>query len=785
MKVSLNWLADYVVLPPVDELAKKLTFAGLEVEAIERPPHGVVAGKILESSKHPQADKLSVTKVDFGKGATQIVCGAKNYKVGDIVPVATVGTRLSNGTEIKEAELRGVKSSGMLCSERELGLSDSHEGLMILPPDTKIGAPIDRVTFEVNVTPNRPDALSHLGIAREIATLTGATLKSPQKPLIEGGAAASAKITVRIEDASRCLRYAARVIEGVKVKPSPTWMQERLKACGVRAINNLVDVTNYVMLEYGQPLHAFDLDKISGAQIVVRLPKPGEKLTTLDGKERALDAEDLLICDRDRPLALAGVMGGATSEVTDSTTRVLLECATFHPPAVRRTSKRHALRTESSHRFERGTDVGSVPAIADRAAQLIAELGGGTVLTGLVDVYPRPVAKRKIALRQARILELLGVDVPAPQTGRILQSLGFTKSGDAYEVPLWRPDVAREEDLIEELARIRGYDTIPVQLPKSLGSLQPEKPFVTVERRIRAALAGEGVDEVVNYSFVAPAELAAFGGEGGIALSNPLSAEQSVMRTTLYASLVPNVVRSVRHQASGVRFYEWAKTYRPDPRGGEGARPVAQETLEVAGVLWGLRDGARSWTSKDASVDFYDAKAAVEAVLSVLHIEAQWVAVESPWYHPRASAQVTASGTVLGTLGELHPRAARALDAPPGVYLFQLEVEKLLAVARLVPGARPLSAFPSVRRDLALVVKAELPQAQVRKLILEIGRPLLVDAQVFDVYTGAQLAPGTKNLAFALEYRSSERTLTDEEVKQAHQRIVDEVHRQLGGALRA
>jgi len=786
MKVSVEWLSDYVALPPVDELAKKLTFAGLEVEAIQRPPKGVVAGKILESVKHPQADKLSVTKVEFGRGHTQIVCGAKNYKVGDIVPVATVGTKLPNGTEIKEAELRGVKSSGMLCSARELGFSDDHEGLLILPADTKIGAPIDRVTFEVNVTPNRGDALSHLGIAREIAALTGKELKSPAKPVVESGEPAASKITVRIEDPTRCLRYAARVIEGLKVGPSPEWMKRRLEACGVRSINNLVDVTNYVMLEHGQPLHAFDLDKVAGAQIIVRLPKAGEKLTTLDGKERALDPDDLLICDKSGPTGFAGVMGGATSEVTPATTRVLLECAAFLPAAVRRTSKRHALHTESSHRFERGTDIGAVPAVVDRAAQLIAELGGGKVLKGLVDLYPKPAQPKRIVLRPKRVAELLGVEVPQEECDRILKSLGFKQGLEAWEVPFWRPDVAREEDLIEELARIRGYDTIPVKLPGGIGAMAPERAEVTVERRIRTALAGEGVDEVVNYSFVAPAELAAFGADqGAIALANPLSAEQSVMRTTLYASLVPNVVRSVRHQASGLRIYEWGRSYKPDPDGGKGARPVANETLEVAGALWGLRDRARTWTNKDATVDFYDAKAAVEAVLSALHIDASWAAFDSPWYHPRASATVSAGGVVLGTVGELHPRAARALEAPPGVFLFQLEVKRLVDNARLVPKAVPLSPYPSVRRDIALVVKAELQQAQLRALILEIGKPLLVDAQVFDVYSGTQIAQGMKNVAFALEYRSSERTLKDDEVKQAHDRIVAEVQKQLGGALRA
>jgi phenylalanyl-tRNA synthetase beta chain len=782
MKISLEWLADYVALPPAHELAKKLTFAGLEVEGIS----GVLAGKILESGKHPNADKLSVTKVDFGRGPVQIVCGAKNYKVGDIVPVATPGTVLPDGKEITVSAIRGVESNGMLCSARELGKSDDHEGLLILPPDTAIGAPMQSVTFEVNVTPNRPDALCHLGIAREVAVLTGSALKPVGKPVAEGGGTAASKISVRIDDPTRCLRYAARVIEGVKVKPSPEWMQRRLKDCGVRAINNLVDVTNYVMLEYGQPLHAFDLDKIAGAQIVVRLPKAGEKLTTLDGKERALDASDLLICDRDHALALAGVMGGATSEVTESTTRVLLECATFHPPAVRQASKRHGLHTESSHRFERGTDVAAVPQVADRAAQLIAELGGGTVLTGRVDVYPKPIAARVVPLRPSRVTEMLGVEEHVAQAERILTGLGFNRRVDGvWEVPGWRVDVTGEEDLVEELARIQGYDTIPARLPKGLGSMAPEPAAVVAERRIRTALAGEGLDEVVNYSFVAPAELAAFNAPEGIALSNPLSLEQSVMRTSMYASLVPNVVRSARHQALGVRFYEWGRTYLADAEGGKGARPVAIETLQVAGALWGLRQGGRTWTSKDAPVDFYDAKAAVEAVLEVLHIEATYEPVESPHYHPRAAAEVRSGDVRLGSLGELHPRAARRLDAPAGVFLFQLEIEALLQVAKVVPKAQPLTQYPAVLRDVALVVPLELSQEQIRRIILEVGAPLIEEATLFDVYSGEQIAAGRKNVAYALKYRAKDRTLTDQEVKDAHEKIVVEVKKRVGADLRA
>lgn len=801
MKISLNWLKDYVALPSADEVARRLTMAGLEVEAIHRPGAalaGVVVAEILSSDKHPNADKLSVTRVAMGGSEPlQVVCGAKNYKVGDKVPLATVGTKLPNGVEIKQASLRGVDSAGMLCSARELGLSEDASGLMILDPSLEPGTPIakalglDDVILELNVTPNRADALSMLGVARELSALTGAPLTKPHVKLQESSTPASSKIQIRIEDTSRCWRYAGRVIEGVQVRPSPQWMQDRLKAAGVRAINNLVDVTNYVMLEYGQPLHAFDLDRVGGAQIVVRTAKGGETLKTLDDKVRTLDAEDLLVCDAKEPLVLAGVMGGASSEVTENTTRVLLECATFQPATVRRSSKRHALKTESSHRFERGTDVSAVPEVIDRAAALIAELGGGTVLAGRVDVYPEEKQPRVVTLRAQKVADLLGVPVPMAECARILTSLGFVwLSGDdassTWRVPLGRVDVSIEEDLIEEVARVRGYEQIPLTLPRGLAALDPEPPAAIVERRIRAALAGAGLDEVVNYSFVAPAELAAFQAEAdAVALSNPLSVDQSVMRTTLYASLVPNVVRSARHQASGVRFYEWARTYRSRPNGGKDGEPVAVETLEVAGVLWGLRDGAKSWTSKDAPVDFYDARAAVEAILEALHIDGvSFEPIESPWYHPRAAAAVKKGQAVLGTLGELHPRARQRLEAPAGVFLFQLDVEALVGAAQVVPQARPLSRFPAVFRDLALVVPQPMASAEVRAVILEVGEPLVEEAQIFDVYTGPQVGEGKKNLAFALRYRSSERTLTDAEVSEAHAKIVAEVTKRLGGALR-
>ncbi len=803
MKISVKWLKEYVALPAsVEELSRRLTAVGLEIEGVERPGEGlrgVVVAQIKESVQHPNADKLSVTKVDRGgPELLQVVCGAKNFKVGDKVPLATVGTKLPNGVEIKQAALRGVDSSGMLCSAKELGLSEDSAGLLILSPELMPGTPIaealgmDDVVLEVNVTPNRPDALSHLGVAREVAVATGGSLRPPEPKLAESGAPASDKARVRIEDAARCPRYAARVIENVKIGPSPQWLQDRLKACGVRPISNVVDVTNFVLLEYGQPLHAFDLEKVAGQEIIVRTARPGEKMKTLDGKERALSPEDLLICDRDRAQALAGVMGGEDSEVSAGTTRVLLESAHFQPSSIRRTAKRHALHTEASHRFERGADLDAVVPAVDRAAALIAELAGGTVAPGRIDVYPQPQPPRRVTLRYERVERLLGVAIPEAECRRILGTLGFRSVEEGsgrttFEVPRARVDVEREEDLLEELARVHGYDNIPARLPRSLAELRPEPVAAEAERRAHQALSGVGLAEVVNYSFVPPRTLEVLGGkEQPVALLNPLSVEQSVMRTSLLPGLLENLSRSVRHQVEKVAVYELGRAYFRDPEGGQGQRPAAREVSRLAGLVWGLRAG-RSWTQKEARMDFFDAKGALEAVLQALHVEGvRFVSAEAPAYHPRACARVElADGTVLGHVGELHPRVIKALDLPRDVYAFEVDTAPLYAAARLVPAYEGLPRFPAVLRDLAVVVPLELQNEEVRRVILEVGRPLVEDALIFDVYTGKPIPEGRKNLAYAIRYRSPERTLTDAEVSEAHQRIIAEVNQRLGGALRA
>lgn len=785
MRISYQWLAEYVDgLPSPEELARRLTAVGLEVEGLERRGAelaGVVAARIVASEKHPNAEKLSVTQVDRGDGEPlQIVCGARNYQVGDVVPLATVGTVLPGGTKIEKAKLRGVESFGMLCSARELGLDADASGLLLLPRDLAPGTPIAKalqledVLLDVNVTPNRPDALSHLGIAREVAALLGRSVKLPAPRLAEGGGDASDAVRVSIEAPQKCPRYAARVIEGVKIGPSPGWLARRLEACGVRSISNVVDATNFVLLELGHPLHAFDLDRVAGHEIVVRVARPGEKLTTLDGKERALDPDDLVIADRERGSALAGVMGGGVSEIGPGTTRVLLESAWFAPQGIRRTARRHALKSEASYRFERGADPGMVLPALDRCAALIAELAGGTVRSGVVDVQASPPAPVEVRLRWARPGELLGMPVAREDVGRILTGLGFQVRGQdgegaTFGVPSWRQDVTLEEDLVEEIVRSLGYDAIPETLPR-LALATPALPGEAqgVER-LRRGLEAAGFSEAVSFSFIAPADQQAYDPAAQpVALANPISAELAVMRTGLLPSLLRAVERNLRQRVEDVRLYELARAFRRGP--GPGDEP-ADEWWELAGVLMGRRSPV-GWSVPAAPVDLYDAKAALEDVLSALAIDdVTYAARAEPWSHPRASAAVLGEReAVLGTVGELHPRVAGAFGLPRGVFAFRLDLTALLSHAELVPRYRGVPRFPAVLRDLAVVVADGVEAAEVVEAVE--AEPLVEGATLFDVYTGAPIPPGKKNLALALRYRAVDRTLTDAEVDEAHARIV-------------
>ncbi len=800
MRISLRWLAEYVPLPLPEELARRLTGAGLEVEAVERVGGGlggVVAARILSAEKHPSADRLSVVQVDAGGEPLQIVCGATNWKVGDVVALATVGAVLPGGMAIERARLRGVESSGMLCSARELGLSADASGLLVLPAGVAPGTPIaeaialEDVLFEINVTPNRPDALSHVGIAREVAAITGRRVALPKPALVQKGAPASEAVKVRIEAPARCARYAARVVEGVRIGPSPMWLARRLDSCGVRSISNVVDATNFVLLELGHPLHAFDLDKVAGREIVVRAARPGETMTTLDGTERKLDPDDLVIADRDRASALAGVMGGGDSEISPGTTRVLLESAWFDPSGIRRTSKRHGLHTEASHRFERGADPGMLVPALDRCAALLAELSGGTVRKGMVDAHPRRHRPVQVPLAWSRPAEVLGMPVSRKEARRILAALGFEErkvgpAGAVFKVPTWRPDVSLEEDLVEEIVRLKGYDAIPEHLP-SVANENPSLPREAMAlARARDALEASGFSEAVNFSFVAPQDLAPLGdGPRAVPLRNPISADLALMRTSLVPSLLRNAAHNLRQRVTDVRLYEVAHVYGAPEPGAGGDEPAAEDD-RLGGVAVGRRSPL-GWAAGADAVDFHDVKAAIESLLDGLGISgARWRGGGPAWLHPRSAAtlEIAANGAPepAGIAGEIHPRTAAAFDLPPGVFAFELRLSPLVAHALLVAPYRGVPRFPAVLRDLAVVVAEAATAEKVLGLVRE--EALVEEVTLFDVYRGAPIPEGRKSLAMAIRYRAADRTLTDDEADAAHARIVDRL-RAAGAELRA
>ncbi len=802
MRISIAWLSAYVPLPPPAELARRLTDVGLEVEAVERVGaslDGVVAARILSSERHPNAEKLAVCQVEAGAGTVQVVCGATNWKVGDVVPLATPGTRMPAGHRIDRASLRGVDSHGMLCSAKELGLDDDASGLLLLPADAVPGTPlaqvlgIEDVVLEVNVTPNRPDALSHLGIAREVAAATGAEVSYPEAGLRQEAPAASTALRVTVEAPDRCFRYAARVIEGVRIGPSPAWLARRLEACGVRAISNVVDATNFVLLERGQPLHAFDLDKVAGAEIVVRMARAGEKMTTLDGVVRTLSPDDLVIADRDRASALAGVMGGGDSEISAGTSRVLLESAWFEPTGVRRTARRHGLHTEASHRFERGVDPEGVVAALDRCAAMIATLSGGTVRRGAVDAHPHRRKPVEVTLPWTRPGEILGMPVSRKEARAALQSLGFelTSTGPrngTFRAPSWRLDVTREEDLIEEIVRLRGYDAIPETLPVIVSDTPAPSLEAVVTERVRQALEGAGFSEAVNFSFVAPGDLTPLGaGSGaGIPLKNPISADLAVMRGSLVPSLLKVLAYNRRQRVEEVRIYEIASTYHPRAADATDDTP-AREELRLAGVASGRRHPV-GWSAGGDPLDFHDVKGALEPLLETLGIEGvRWVPGGASWLHPRSAATLSWPGggaepVVLGVVGEVHPRVAAAFDLPRGVFAFDLSFAALAAAARPVRGHADVPRFPAVLRDLAVVVANEVEARAVLEGVR--AEPLVEEVTLFDVYRGAPIPEGRKNLAMAIRYRAGDRTLTDSEADAAHARIVARLQADLGADLR-
>ncbi|MGD0970357.1 MAG: phenylalanine--tRNA ligase subunit beta [Desulfobaccales bacterium] len=807
MRLSLNWLADFVELTVAPEvLADRLTMAGLEVEAIERVTpefSGVVVGRVTRVEPHPQADRLRLAEVTSGSHSYRVVCGAPNLEQGRLYPFAPPGAVICGGKRIKPAKLRGIASEGMLLAEDELGLSPDHQGLMDLPQDLPVGQHLaavlnlSEVVLEVAVTTNRSDCLSILGLAREVAALLDVPLRHPEVRVEEHPFPGSGifddllgpeiiRPQVTILDPVHCPRYAARLLTGLVVQQSPFWMRRRLQVSGIRAINNLVDVTNYVLLEFGQPLHAFDFQRLKNGEIVVRLSSPEEdRFTTLDGQERQLDQETLLICDAARPVALAGIMGGLDSEVTLGTRQVLIESAYFNPATVRRTAKRLGLSTEASYRFERGVDPEGVIHALERAAQLMAEVGGGRVVGPRLDEYPAPLQHPRLGLRVSRTNQVLGTDFSTGTVAALLKRLHLPaecldRENLEVQVPSFRNDLLREVDLIEEIARLAGFEEIPVTLPRGQVDTRRPGPEARLRNQTRQLLLGLGFFEVINYAFQSEhlEGLAAAKGAAPLVLANPLSEEQAVMRSSLIPGLLDSLRRNTLQQAQDLRLFETAKVFLPQP----GAN-LPREEAWLAGLMYGAREEV-SWavTSREA-VNFFDLKGVVESLLEGLQIpEVNFRPEALPPYLIRG-ARVYAGPRELGCLGEVAPEIGERLDLEGAIFVFNLALEAL-AQAATPPLFSPLPRYPALYRDLALVLPEAVAAAQVSEALYRHGRPWLEEARLFDVYTGDQVPPGKRSLAFRLTYRDQERTLTDDLVNPHHQALVEAVIRELKGELR-
>jgi phenylalanyl-tRNA synthetase beta chain len=815
MKLPLSWLKEFVTIDAsLDELCRRLTMAGLEVESIDHIAptfEGVFIAKVLQVDRHPNADRLNLCEVDAGAaGHFKVVCGAPNAHAGMTAALAKVGARLAGGAHgqgtgklenavpLQAAVIRGVPSEGMLCSELELGLSADHQGILELPADAPTGQDLASylqladTVLDIAITPNRGDCLSILGLAREIAALFGVRLQAPRLRAIKAPAANSDTLdllVVELNATELCPRYAALPMAKIAIGPSPILIRRRLELCGMRSLNNVVDVTNYVMLELGQPLHAFDLDRIAGHKIVVRRAGDDREFETLDNVKRSLDPADLIIADGEKPLALAGVMGGLNSEVSESTTRIALESAYFEPMTIARTARRLGLRSEASYRFERGIDRSGQVAALTRAAELIRLHAGGRESGPLIDVEGRRAPHREIDLDLRAMTAILGVEIPIGEVRRRLKAIGASVTPDGRNrlrviPPAFRPDVNETADLAEEVARLAGLAEIPATVPERAAVANPPNPARALIRRTRDVMIGCGLVEAKTIGFVAPAENERFPGFGALEplrVTNPLSAELSEMRRSLLPGLIAALRFNLNREAGAFHAFEIGKVF-----GTRDGKPAEAE--RVAAVSYG--DYALGAIGHPAiKAGFWTIKGVVETCFRAFGVPAnaefEPAGGAAPYLHPGRSAVVKLGGRMVGVLGELHPAEALRLELSDPCVLFELDSQHLLAydtLSRHAITAPP--RFPAVRRDLALVLERDFPADRVRRAVSEIQAPLLESVELFDVYEGNPIAPGKKSVALACRYRGKDRTLTDEEVNRAHAALTEQAKALLGAELR-
>ncbi len=803
MKVPLSWLRQYVPLSVApDDLAHRLTMAGVEVNAVEKiggdwDRDKLIVGWVVRVDRHPNADLLTLPTVDLGNGETMtVVCGAPNVAAGQKIAFAREGAMLfsprSGRVEpLRAAKIRGEVSRGMVCSALELGLGEDHDGILVLDESARIGMPLvdylgDSV-LDIEVTPNRPDCLAILGVAHEAAALTGQVVTEPDASYPEDGLPIDTQVTIEIADPALCHRYTASLVTGVRIGPSPRWMQDALSKAGQRPVNNIVDITNYVMLEYGQPLHAFDFDQVRDRTIIVRPARDGEVLTTLDGQIRTLRPPMLMIADSRDAVGLAGVMGGANSEMHEGTTSVLLESASFDPINTRRTASALRLSTEASHRFERGIRSELATLALRRATQLILETAGGTAAEGIVDLYPGRRERSPVSLSASRIRQVLGVDYEMAEMERILVSLGFRCSSPSTgektliaEVPYWRSDISIEDDLVEEVARIGGYDAIPTTtLSTPIPHHQPDD-LITVRERARDLLAAAGMRETISYNLTSLGALDV--SPRPIRIANPMSAEQEYLRTSLRSAVLGTLSSNRRTAAgAGIRIFEIGRVFLP--REGAVGPELPDEREMLVGVLSGRRFPP-SWRAPSVDMDFFDAKGVLERLFGGLGVPAEYVRAEDPVLHPGKTARISSGGETIGVVGELHPRVSSRFDlGETPVALFEIDVRTLVRAVEAASGDyRGVSRFPQAYRDLALIVDGDIPSARIQEIIED--QKLVLESSPFDVYTGEGVPPGKRSIAYSVTFQAADGTLTSEQVDDAQTDILRRLKREIGATLR-
>ncbi len=811
MQVSIKWLKDYIDFKETPEqIADKLTMAGVPVENIKDMGAGlekVITGKIVQIEKHPNADKLSICTLDVGQAETIIiVTGATNVREGQIVPVAMIGAKLPNGLKISKGKLRGVASFGMLCSAAELNLDldslsdDAKSGIYILPEDTSVGIQVkdvlglNDVILEFELTANRADCFSVLGIVREIAVLTGNSVKKPMLRLQEDGdKKANELISVKIEANNLCSRFSARVLQNVKVGKSPAWIKERIEAAGVRSINNVVDVTNFVMLEFGQPMHAYDYDMLAGHVLIARQANQGEKLTTLDNVKRELNPSMLVIADSVQPAGLGGVMGGLASEVTESTKTVVLEAAAFNGANIRRTARACGLHSEASGRFERGVDVSNTVKALDRAAQLLEEMGACTVCPEIVDAYPGFELPSQVKFTSTQVNKHLGTTISSQVMVDILKRLEFEISSVKGEeitvtVPSWRNDVRCMSDIAEEISRIYGFNRIASTLPDGSmmqGGQSEEQSFVD---RVKDILVAAGMNEIISFSFTHPQTFDKLNIpvdsqlRQAVEIMNPITDEFPLLRTTAVSSVLETIARNLSRKNEDLKIFEIGSVFTPK------ALPLTElpiEKLMLCGALTGKRTDI-AWNQGKDTVDFYDAKGVIEALFERLGIQKYTVqAGEHYAMHPGKTALFMKGKEIIAYAGEVHPQVQAQMNITKKTYLFEMDIEKLMKYSALTCRYQSLPKYPAMSRDLALVVADDITASEVEKVIVKNAGNLLNNICLFDVYTGEQVGKGQKSLAFSLQFQSAEKTLTDAEIDPYFESIIKALEEAFNAKLRS